>query len=284
MAPLRHEHFTSLAELNQAIAFVLERVNTRPFQKLKGSRRSVFDATERAALRPLPSSAVHGLRALGLAHREGQHRLPHRGRPPALLYSVPYTLIGATVDVRLTTTTVEILLDGKRVAAHVRSTRKGHVTTDPSHRPKSHQRHLECSPSRLIHWGESIEPATGRVVTQILERFPHPEQGYRACLGLLFQRRYDRARLETACTRAVATGATSYRSVKSILTPGVHQLSLTETGGLPIDASPPLRLPASHAHVRGAEYYRLALTATHASTSDTTDTTDTTLTDHSHAD
>ena len=104
---------------------------------------------------------------------------------------------------------------------------------------------------------------------------PVPEQGYRACLGLLsLQRRYDRARLEAACTRAVATGATSYRSVKSILTTGVDQLSLTETGGLPIDASPPLRLPPSHAHVRGAEYYRLALAATHPSTSDTTPRTD----------
>jgi hypothetical protein len=96
---------------------------------------------------------------------------------------------------------------------------------------------------------------------------------------LSLQRRYDRARLEAACTRAVATGATSYRSVKSILTTGVDQLSLTETGGLPIDTNPPLRLPASHAHVRGAEYYRLALTSTHASTSDPTP-----LPDHSHAD
>ena len=275
MAPLRHEHFTSLAELNHAIAFALERVNTRPFQKLEGSRRSVFDATERAALRPLPATRFE------LSDwRTAKVNIDYHIAVDLQLYSVPYTLIGATVDVRLTTTTVEILLDGKRVAAHVRSTRKGHATTDPSHRPKSHQRHLEWSPSRLIHWGESIGPATGRVVTQILERFPHPEQGYRACLGLLsLQRRYDRARLEAACVRALATGATSYRSVKSILTTGVDQLSLTETGGLPIDASPPLRLPAAHAHVRGAEYYRLALASTHTSTSDTT-----LRADHSHAD
>ena len=146
------------------------------------------------------------------------------------------------------------------------------MTTDPSHRPKSHQRHLEWSPSRLIHWGESIGPATGRVVTDILARFPHPEQGYRACLGLLsLQRRYDRARLEAACTRAMATGATSYRSVKSILATGVDQLSLAETGGLPTDSSPPLRLPPTHDHIRGPEYYRVALTApTRSSTSDLT--------------
>ncbi len=177
-------------------------------------------------------------------------------------YSVPYLLVGATVDVRLTATTVELLRDGQRVAVHVRSAVRGRATTEPGHRPKSHQRHLEWSPSRLVHWGESIGASTGRVVGQILDRFPHPEQGYRACLGLLsLQRKYTAPRVEAACVRALATGAVSYRSVKSILKTGVDQLSLDETGGLPTDTAPPLRLPATHPNVRGADYYRQLLTA-----------------------
>jgi hypothetical protein len=112
----------------------------------------------------------------------------------------------------------------------------------------------------LIRWGESLGPATGRVVTEILARFPHPEQGYRACLGLLsLERKYNRLRVEAACTRALATGAVSYRSVKSMLATGVDQLSLldsdADTGG-----TATLRLPLTHAHIRGADYYRRALT------------------------
>jgi transposase len=262
LAPLRHERFTSLAELNHALAFARERVNNRPFQKLAGSRRSVFEATERAALRPLPATRYE------LATwRTAKVNIDYHISVESHLYSVPYALVGATVDVRLTTTTVEILRDGKRVAAHARSTLKGRATTDGSHRPKSHQRHLEWSPSRLVHWGESLGPATGKVVAEILARFPHPEQGYRACLGLLsLERKYDRRRVEAACARALVTGAVSYRSVKSMLATGVDQLSLAESGlatgvddGVAGAPTSGVRLPVTHEHVRGAEYYRRAL-------------------------
>jgi hypothetical protein len=101
----------------------------------------------------------------------------------------------------------------------------------------------------LVHWGTSIGPSTGTLVTRILERWPHPEQGYRACLGLLsLRKRYTDARLEAACTRALQTGATSYKSVKSILAAGLDRI--------PPEDPPSLRLPATHEHVRGADYYR----------------------------
>jgi transposase len=221
-------------------------VNERPFQKLAGSRRSVFEASERAALRPLPSSRYE------LAEwRTAKVNIDYHISVEGHLYSVPYLLVGAAVSVRLTATMLEVLHNGKRVAAHVRSAAKGGYTTEPTHRPKAHQRHLEWSPSRLVHWGESIGPATARVVTVILTRQPHPEQGYRACLGLLsLGRRYDRGRLEAASVRALGSGAVSYRSVKSILATGLDHLPLEET------TDPPRHLPATHAHVRGAAYYQ----------------------------
>ena len=149
---------------------------------------------------------------------------------------------------------LEILHHGTRVAAHVRSALKGRYTTEPTHRPKAHQRHLEWSPSRLVTWGAHIGESTARVVTTILARQPHPEQGYRACLGLLsLSRRYDRTRLDAASARAMASGAVSYRAIKSILATGLDQL--------PLEAEPPtLQLPATHAHVRGAAYYQTCLT------------------------
>lgn len=252
LAPLRETVFTSLSELNAALVEGRERVNDRPFQKLAGSRRSVFEAMERAALRPLPDTPYE-LATWRTAKVNIDYHIAVEGH----LYSVPHTLVGATLDVRLTATMLEVLRGGTRVAAHVRSGQKGRATTDATHRPKAHQRHLDWSPSRLIRWGESVGPSTARVVQTILDRQPHPEQGYRACLGLLsLKRRYEGARLEAACTRALATGAISYRSVKSMLATGLDHLPLDETLSAP---SPPTRLPVTHDHIRGADYYRHAL-------------------------
>lgn len=251
LAPLRHTVFHSLAALNQALAVGRERVNDRPFQKLAGSRRSVFEATERAALRPLPS-ARYELAEWKTAKVNIDYHISVEGH----LYSVPYRHVGQTVTVRLTSTMLEVLHQGTRVAVHVRSAHKGRCTTEPTHRPKSHQQHLEWTPSRLVAWGAGVGPSTACVVEEILARYPHPEQGYRACLGLLsLSRRYTRPRLEAACARALRAGTTGYRSVKSILVTGLDQL--------PPDppAPPALHLPATHAHVRGAPYYCDAATA-----------------------
>jgi hypothetical protein len=143
---------------------------------------------------------------------------------------------------------IEILHRGRRVAAHRRSTVRGRFTTDPTHRPKAHQRHVEWTPSRVIAWGTSLGPAVGHLVHQLLESFPHPEQGYRASLGLFsLGKRYGPARLEAACARALHAGTPRYRSVKSILVAGLDRLPPTE--------APTLTPPTAHEHVRGPAYY-----------------------------
>ncbi len=254
LAPLRHDVFYSLAELQHAIAYLRERVNERPFQKLAGSRRSVFLALERPALRPLPPTRYE------LAEwRTAKVNIDYHISVAGHLYSVPYRLVGTSVEVRLTATMLEILQHGVRVAVHARSTLKGRYTTEALHRPKAHQRHLEWTPSRLIAWGTSIGPATGTLIEGLLQRLPHPEQSYRACLGLLaLRRRHDAARLEAACVRAVAAGTISYRSVKSILDAKLDTVPLE---------SPTIttRLPASHQHIRGPGYYE-PTTGDHPST------------------
>ena len=251
LAPLRHDVFHSLVELNDVLADGRERVNGRPFQKLAGTRRTLFEQLDRPALRPLPAARYE------LAEwRTAKVNIDYHIAVDRHLYSVPYALVGAEVRVRLTASMVEVLHHGKRVAVHVRSEQRGRFTTDPAHRPKAHQRHLDWTPSRLVRWGEQIGSATGAVVATILERYPHPEQGYRACLGLLsLARRYGGDRLEAASARARTTGAVSYRSVKSILTSGFDQLPPELTDG----GAATLQLPAMHAHVRGADYYRDAL-------------------------
>ena len=246
LAPLRHHRFTSLAALNAAIAERREAVNDRPFQLLAGSRRSVFETLERATLRPLPAERYEFAE-----WRSATVHIDYHIAVEGHFYSVPHALLKATVQVRLTAAMVEVLHGGVRVAVHRRSVGaagKGRFTTEPAHRPASHRAHLEWTPERLVRWGRETGPATAAVVAHILEHKPHPEQGYRSCLGLFsLVKRYTGPRLEAACVRARRTGAVSYRSIRSILAAGLDQL--------PPEDPLVLHLPSAHAHVRGAAYY-----------------------------
>jgi transposase len=115
--------------------------------------------------------------------------------------------------------------------------------------PKAHQRHLEWTPSRLIDWARTIGPQTAALVEAILADRPHPEQGYRSCLGILrLAKRYGPGRVEAACTRAGTVAARSYRHVDSILKHGLDQVPLAPT-------TPPAARALVHEHVRGPQYY-----------------------------
>jgi transposase len=246
LARLRHETFFSLAALNVRIAELLVDLNARPMRLYRASRRELFARLDQPALRPLPAEPfVYGEWKIN-ARVNIDYHIELRGH----YYSVPYALIHEPVDARLTATTVEIFHRGQRVAAHVRRHVRGRHTTDPAHMPKAHQRHLEWTPSRLTTWARTIGPQTAALVQAILADRPHPEQGYRSCLGLLrLAKRYGDRRLEAACTRAVTVGARSYRHVDSMLKHGLDRLAMPE-------ASPPLTLLPAHDHLRGPAYYQ----------------------------
>jgi transposase len=164
-------------------------------------------------------------------------------------YSVPHQLARHEVEVRCTATTVEIFHKARRVAVHRRGKRKGAFTTDPAHMPAAHRAHLEWSPSRLIRWAGTVGPQAKAFTQRLLESRPHPEQGYRSCLGLMrLARAYPAERVEAACRRALAIGALSYSSVNSILKTGLDSEH--------VEGELQLRLPGTHEHVRGPDYYR----------------------------
>ena len=243
LAPLRNHTFFSLAELNREIACLLDSLNDRPFQKLDGTRRSLFESVERPALKPLPTTRYEYAE-----WRKARANIDYHIAVENHFYSVPYRLIRKQVEVRLTASTVEAFHDGHRVAAHARSWRKGGFTTDPAHRPKAHQEHLEWTPSRMIRWAEKTGPHTATTVARIIEERPHPEQGYRPCLGILrLGERYTPERLEAACHRALAIQGVSYRSIKSILEHGLDRVALQEQATLD--------LPQEHDNLRGPDYY-----------------------------
>ncbi len=241
LAALRHRTCFSLPELNAGIWELLERLNTRPFRKLPGCRRTLFETLDKPALRALPATPY-----VFAEWKRARANIDYHVELAGHYYSVPYQLVHHEVELRFTAAVVEIIPKGQRVASHPRSYQRG-FTTDPAHRPKAHQRALAWTPSRLTHWGATIGPATAALITAILASRPHPEQGYRSCLGLLrLSKQYPVTRLEAACARALALRALSYKSVQAILRTGLDQQPL-----LPVPTPP---RPA-HAHVRGAAYY-----------------------------
>ncbi len=242
-AALRNRTFFSLAEANAAIAERVAWLNDRPFKKLEGSRASLFAELDKPALRPLPPTPYEYATWKGAKVSIDYHVEWERH-----YYSVPYQFVGERADVRASARTIEVFVRGRRVASHLRSAAVGRHTTVPAHMPESHRRHLEWSPSRIVAWGEQAGPATGALVAAILASRPHPEQGFRSCLGIIrLGRRHGEARLEAACARALAVGALSYRSVDSILRTGLD--------GVPLPGPPPVRATRSHPNVRGPGYY-----------------------------
>ena len=246
LARLRNQSFFSLIELNGRIAELLEELNGRLMRVYGASRRELFERFDKAALKPLPDK-----RYLYGEWKSARVSIDYHTEVDHHYYSVPHKLVGEKLDVRLTATTVEIFQRGVRVASHARSYRRGMHTTVAEHMPAAHRAHHEWSPSRLVRWGQTVGPKTAALVEAILSDRPHPEQGYRSCLGILrLERRYGRERLEAACARALSAGARSYRHVDSILKHGLDRQPPQQ----PSAASEPRQL-LLHENVRGGRYY-----------------------------
>jgi transposase len=246
LARLRNRRFYSLGEANIEVAKLVAWLNDRPFKKMPGSRRQLFEELERPVMRPLPATRYsYGAWKTGVKVNIDYHiedTAYHH------YYSVPYQLVGQRVDVRTGAITVEVFCSGRRVASHLRSFAPGRHTTDPAHMPDSHRRHAQWTPSRVIAWAEKTGPNTAALAKEIMATRTHPEQGYRSCLGIIrLGDRYGPERLEAACARALAARALSYRSVESILSHGLDNQPL---------GARPVRSHRRHQNLRGPEYYR----------------------------
>ena len=224
LAALRQRRFTSLAELNQAIAELLQRLNQRPFRKRSGSRAGLFESLDRLALRALP------LEPYEFANwKTARVNIDYHVEIERHYYSVPSTAANEWLCI-------------------CASRELYRQTTVHEHRPKSHQQHLEWMPSRLIDWAQTVGPSTAKIFGKILDAKPYPEMGYRSCLGILrLSKTYSTERVEAAAKRALRFDACSYQSLKSMLAHGLDRQ--------PPDESPPARAPVEHANIRGAQYF-----------------------------
>jgi transposase len=240
---LRHQRFASVDDVNEAIEPLLEQLNRKLFQKLPGSRASAFKELDAPALQPLPSQPYE-IATFKTVRVHIDYHVEFEGHR----YSVPNALVGRVMEARVTARALEVLHRGERVASHLRSAHVGGFTTVAEHMPVAHQAHMQWTPQRLIHWGQSIGVATGRTVERLLTERHHAEYAYRACLGLLaLVKRFGKPRLEAACLIALELGTTKVAHVRDILTSGRDQLAPVTTAEW---TSP------EHANVRGPRHYQ----------------------------
>ena len=244
LACLRNHVFFSLEEARAAVRKLVDKLNERPMRRLKKSRRQVFEELERATLKPLPTTP----------YELSQWCTPRVNIDYHVVfddhfYSVPYGLVGELVDLRATASVIEIFFKGRRITSHVRSYEKNKATTKPEHMPSSHRAHAEWTPSRILEWMKKTGPNAAALGEEIMRRRPHPEQGFRSCLGIIrLGQRYGTERIERACARAVRHRAFSTRSVEAILKNNLDRVD--EESAAEKQAALPL-----HGNVRGSSYY-----------------------------
>ena len=249
LARLRNDEFATLEALNARIAELLEDLNGRVMRRYGMSRRELFERSERAHLRPLPSE-----RFAYCSFERATINIDYHVAFDDHFYSVPYQLRyehDPIVELRVTAGTIEVLYKNRRVASHARSYAKHQHTTVPEHMPEAHRQQLEWTPSRVVSWASKVGDSTRVLVEKILASRPHPEQGYRTCLGLLrLTKKYGDDRVEAASARALAARAYSYRHVKSILEHGLDRQAV-----LPTNTDEVVSVPIEHENIRGAKYY-----------------------------
>lgn len=242
-AVLRDRRFVGLVELNDAIFDLVAEINARPFQKREDSRRIVFERDEKPLLTTLPPVRFE------LAElRKGKVAPNYHLQINRNFYSVPARLLGQSLDVRVTSSQVEVFDGSERVACHARMVGvRGRYSTVAAHMPEGHRRRLtDWTPQRFESWAATIGPNTLTAIQAILASRKIVEQSYRSCLGVmsLAKRPGGMGRLEESCGRALeATSAPSYTLIKKLW-------SAWQPGDPPPTAS-----LGDAGFVRGAGYY-----------------------------
>jgi transposase len=243
LAPLRHMTFTSIGEMNAAIARRLMVLNNQPFQKMKTSRRELFETIDKPALRPLPPERYQYAEwKCAKVHVDYHFVFDNH------FYSVPYLHSRHAVEIRATAKTVECFYQGQRIAVHTRSYKRYGFTTSSEHMPKAHQEQAKYSLSYINNWAKKVGQHTTDFISHMMAARAFPQQAYRACYGLLrLSHRYGEDRLEKACAKALVLRATRYQQVESILKNQLEEVPLHEPATLQLSV---------HDNIRGANYYK----------------------------
>jgi transposase len=243
LAPLRHQSFTSLSELNAAIQTQLSHLNERIMKSYGCSRRTLFEQVDQSALSPLPT------KPFTFAHwKQAKVNLDYHLEVERHYYSVPYWFVRREVSVKISEQMIEVFYDHRRIALHPRSTVPYRPSTLAAHMPPEHWAYKAQSKASFLAWATQIGPQTHRQAEAIFERKDHEEQAFRTLKGVQgLATRYGPQRLEDACQRANTFALVGLKRLKAILGANL------DSTPLPVEAEP--APSATHDHVRGQTYY-----------------------------
>lgn len=244
-APLRDITFFTLRELNAAIRELLEKYNSINFKGKDHSRKTLFEQVELGELSGLPTERYELRNYNWQTVHKNSHIYLHEDKH---YYSVPFKHISQKVKVVYSGRDVEIYAHHNRIAAHIRNRKPYGYSTQQDHMPSTHRFVSEWNPERFLSWAASIGEPTRHIIECILENKSHPEQAYKACVGVLgFAKKVGNERLNNACSRAVYYQSYGYHIIKKILDKGLDQQ--------PVQLETPCNIPV-HENVRGQGYYQ----------------------------
>lgn len=245
LAKLRHQKFFSIDQLNQAISKLLKVLNNTPFQKLPGTRESLFNEVEKSSLAPLPRHRYEYVE-----FKRVKVGLDYHICVDTHYYSVPYQHIHHTVEYRLSSNQLEVYYDGLRIASHLRQYKPGEKSTQNEHMPEAHRAHAQWTPDTFLQWAKAIGCAPAEIAAKLIKRQPHPECCYKIFLGCRnLVKLYGKTRFAASCRYALAGEAISYHSLKAILENKLEQEDIT------IIKDEADYTPSTHTNIRGADYY-----------------------------
>ena len=245
LARLRHRQFFSLHELNEVIWALLEDLNNRTMRHLNKSRRELFEELDQPALKALPLRPY-----LYRDFKDCKVNIDYHIQLEGDYYSVPYQLVGEVVGARYTSTTVEIYHKNKRVAVHPRGPGKGVAATQTEHMASAHRAMAEWTPSRMISWGRKFGVHTEKLMEEIMARRPHPEMGFRSCVGILNRAKsLDAQAVEAVSKRMLELNLFTVKNFENIL----RNKSYSRASNAPVEMAPP---DSYHENVRGQQCYQ----------------------------
>jgi transposase len=243
LAPLRHITFTSIGEINAELSKRLAILNNQSFQKMKTSRRELFETVDKPALKPLPPN-----RYQYAEWKKAKIHIDYHFIFDDHFYSVPYQHARHAVEIRASAKIIECFYKSQRIASHMRSYKRYGYTTLSEHMPKAHQEHAKYSLSYIKSWSKKIGQNTADFIDHMMKARAFPQQAYRACYGLLrLGNQYGEERLEKACAKALLIRATRYQQIESILKNKLEEAPIHQ---------PPIIQQSAHENIRGANYYK----------------------------
>lgn len=243
LAKLRHRQFFSISELNQAIRPLLNELNNRKIKLLDKSRRQLYEEFDLPALKPLPLEKYryHEFKLCRV-------NIDYHIQLEKCFYSVPYQLVKKEVEVRYSDYTVKIFHQNKRVAIHNRLLRPGAYSTQKEHLASAHRVYADWTPSRLVSWSKHFGINTQMLIETILNKKPHPEMGFRSCIGILnTAKAYDNEIVEAVSEKVLTLNAYQVKTFRSILKNKTYKQEKTPLASTPNN---------HHVNVRGEDYYR----------------------------